>query len=285
MTKKVRSLFISDVHLGCRYSKAEELRSFLKGYEAEYLYLVGDIVDGWKLKKNFYWEDSYSFFLRKVLSMVKHGTKVYYAIGNHDEFLKHFAPHRFGNIALGDQFVHQTADGRRLLVIHGDYFDHLTKHFNWIYHLGDHAYSLALFVNRWMNAARRALGLSYWSFSAMLKGKVKKAVNYVNSFESFVARYTLQRGCTGVICGHIHWPAIKDIEGVQYYNCGDWIENCTALVELESGEIELVHWSDIASDIGEAVEPAPLEETSPTDAAALAMLAQAGGWSKRLQAG
>lgn len=264
MSHKVRSLFISDVHLGCRYCKADELRSFLKGYEPEYLYLVGDIVDGWKLKKNFYWEDGYNFFVRKILSMVKRGTRVYYAVGNHDEFLKHFSPHLFGNIELADQFIHETADGRRLLVIHGDYFDHLTKHFNWVYHLGDRAYSVALWLNRWMNTLRRALGWSYWSFSAMLKARVKKAVNYVNSFETFVARYTLQHHCTGVVCGHIHSPAIKHLEGIDYYNCGDWIENCTALVEHENGQIELVRWFDMQSPVEtpEGEFDAPADEPS-----------------------
>ncbi|MFM8579765.1 MAG: UDP-2,3-diacylglucosamine diphosphatase [Planctomycetaceae bacterium] len=237
---RVRSLFISDVHLGCGFSRSRDLFEFLGRFEPEHLYLVGDIIDGWKLKRNFIWNDTASFVVRRVLGMLKHGTRVFYATGNHDEFLRDFSPHTFGHMELADQFIHETADGRRLLVIHGDCFDHLTKHAAWIYHLGDRAYTLALHLNKWMNHLRRSLGYPYWSFSSMLKSRVKRAVNFVNDFELFVARYTVQQGCSGVVCGHIHVPALRTIQGVDYYNCGDWVEHGTALVEHLDGKIELV---------------------------------------------
>ncbi len=237
---RVRSLFVSDVHLGCGFSRAGELFDFLGRFEPDRLYLVGDIIDGWKLKRNLFWTDTSSFVVRRVLGMLKRGTRVYYATGNHDEFLRQFSPHAFGHMELADQFIHETLSGERLLVIHGDVFDHLTKHAAWVYKLGDRAYTAALHLNAWMNAARRALGYPEWSFSSMLKSKVKTAVNFINDFEHFVARYTRQEGCTGVICGHIHVPAIRTIDGIAYYNCGDWVEHCTALVEHLDGTMELV---------------------------------------------
>lgn len=237
---RVRALFVSDVHLGCQFSRSEELFAFLGNYEPDRLYLVGDIIDGWKLGRSFVWSDTASFVIRRVLGMLKRGTRVFYVTGNHDEFLRQFSPHTFGHMELDDQFVHVTATGRRLLVIHGDCFDHLTKHAAWVYHLGDRAYTAALHVNRWMNLVRRWLGYPYWSFSSMLKTRVKSAVNFINDFEAFVVRYTRQQGCAGVICGHIHVPAIRHLSGIDYYNCGDWVEHCTAIVEHLDGRMELV---------------------------------------------
>ncbi len=238
---RVRSLFLSDLHLGCRFSRAEELFQFLGRVEPDRLYLVGDIIDGWKLKRSFYWNDTSSFVVRRMLGMLKRGTRIFYATGNHDEFLRPFAPQTLGGVELADMFIHDTIDGRRLLVIHGDFFDHLTKHAAWVYHLGDRAYTAALHLNKWMNLARRSLGYPYWSFSSLLKTKVKRAVNFINDFEHFVARYTKKKDCAGVVCGHIHVPAIRQIDGVDYYNCGDWMEHCTALVEHVDGRFELVN--------------------------------------------
>jgi len=237
---RVRALFISDVHLGCGFSRTEELFEFLGRYEPDRLYLVGDIIDGWKLKRAFAWNDTASFVVRRVLGMLKRGTRVHYVTGNHDEFLREFSPHVFGNMELADQFVHETVGGERLLVIHGDVFDHLTKHAAWVYKLGDRAYTAALHLNQWMNMARRWMGKPYWSFSSLLKSRVKSAVNFINDFEQFVARYTMQQGCSGVVCGHIHVPAMRRLGDVAYYNCGDWVEHCTALVEHVDGRIELV---------------------------------------------
>ena len=237
---RIRSLFISDVHLGTSESKAAEANHFLRHVHCEKLILNGDIIDGWKLKRSFYWTDTSSFVVRRILGMLKRGTRIVYVTGNHDEFLRTFSPQTFGHMELVDMCVHETADGRRLLVIHGDFFDHLTKHAAWVYHLGDRAYTLALHLNKWMNIARRSLGYPYWSFSSLLKSKVKRAVNFINDFEHFVARYTKRKGCTGVICGHIHVPVIRRIDGIDYFNCGDWMEHCTALVEHLDGRIELV---------------------------------------------
>ena len=267
---RVRALFISDVHLGCRFSRAEELFAFLGRIEPDRLYLVGDIIDGWKLKRSFYWTDTSSFVVRRILGMLKRGTRIVYVTGNHDEFLRTFSPQAFGHMELVDRCVHQTADGSRLLVIHGDFFDHLTKHAAWVDHLGDRAYTLALHLNKWMNIARRSLGYPYWSFSSLLKSKVKRAVNFINDFELFVARYTKKKGCTGVICGHIHVPAIRQIDGVGYFNCGDWMEHCTALVENLDGRIELVDHTWLEGQPTVQEEPAEATPFEPVIAAMLA---------------
>jgi UDP-2,3-diacylglucosamine pyrophosphatase LpxH len=237
---RVESLFLSDIHLGCRFSRSREVFEFLGRYEPANLFLVGDIVDGWKLRRSFAWNDTCSFVVRRVLGMLKRGTRVHYATGNHDEFLRAWSPQTFGNVELADQFIHVTRDGRRLLVIHGDLFDQVTKHARWIYRLGDRAYTVALHANALTNSVRRRLGYPHWSLSAALKGRVKTAVNFINDFERFVARYTRDQGCTGVVCGHIHVPAIRQLEGVEYYNCGDWVEHCTAIVEHLDGRLELV---------------------------------------------
>ena len=242
---RVRALFVSDVHLGCRFSQSDRLFDFLGHFEPDRLYLVGDIVDGWKMKRVFFWNDTASYVIRRVLGMLKRGTRVFYVTGNHDEFLRPFGPHTLGHMELGDSFVHVTVDGRRLLVIHGDCFDHLTKHAAWVYKLGDRSYSVALHVNNLLNRVRRRLGYPHWSFSAMLKKRVKQAVNFINDFEHFVARTTRQFGCAGVICGHIHVPAMRRIDGIDYYNCGDWIEHCSAIVEHLDGRIELVYADDL----------------------------------------
>jgi len=263
---RVRSLFLSDLHLGCKFSRVDELFAFLGRVEPDRLYLVGDIVDGWKMKRSFFWSDSSSFVVRRILGMLKRGTKVFYTTGNHDEFLRSFSPQTLGGVELADMFIYETVDGRRLLVIHGDFFDHLTKHAAWVYHLGDRAYTAALHLNKWMNLARRFLGYPYWSLSSLLKTKVKRAVNFINDFELFVARYTKKKNCSGVICGHIHVPIIRKIDGIDYYNCGDWMEHCTALVEHLDGRIELVDhtWLEGLSEPNSA----ETEQTSDTEIAA-----------------
>jgi len=255
---RVRALFVSDVHLGCCFSRAGELYEFLGRFEPDRLYLVGDIIDGWKLKRNFVWTDTASFVVRRILGMLRRGTLVHYATGNHDEFLRAFSPHAFGHMELADQFVHETLTGERLLVIHGDVFDQLTKHAAWVYALGDRAYTAALHLNAWMNATRRLLGYTPWSFSSMLKSKVKSAVNFINDFERLVARSTRQAGCTGVVCGHIHVPAIRTIDGVAYYNCGDWVEHCSALVEHVDGTMELLRYDASTGRAAEAARRLPL---------------------------
>lgn len=249
---RIQSLFVSDVHLGCRFSRAAELFEFPGRFEPENLYLVGDIVDGWKLRRNFAWDDTASFVCRRVLGMLKRGTRVHYATGNHDEFLRALSPQILGHVELADQCIHETRDGRRLLVIHGDLFDQVTRHARWIERFGARAYTAALHANAWTNAVRRRLGYPRWSLSAALKSRVNTAVNFINDFEGFVARYTSELGCTGVVCGHIHVPAIRTLEGIGYYNCGDWVEHCTAVVEHLDGRMELVRHHDAvaAASIG-----------------------------------
>lgn len=246
--KRVRSVFVSDVHLGCRHSKAEMLSSFLKQYTCDYLYLVGDIIDGWKLHRGFHWNDTYTLVIRRIFSMVKHGTTVRYVAGNHDEFLRDYMDELqtalTGHIEIGDEFVHHAADGRQLLVLHGDKFDGVSLTMPWLAFLGDRAYSLLLLLNTAGNWARRKCGLQYKPYSLLMKQNVKRAVNYVTNFEELMAVHTRKRDCEGIICGHIHTPAIKKLGDLTYYNCGDWVESCTALLEHDDGRIELVRFQE-----------------------------------------
>src|SRR5262245_49102942 len=197
MRTRVRSIFVSDVHLGCRHSQAHLLHSFLKQYTCDYLYLVGDIVDGWKMRGGFHWNDSYTLLVRRIFGMVKHGTTVRYVAGNHDEFLRNYMDELrmalTGHIEIADEFLHETADGRRMLVIHGDLFDTVSVNMPWLAWIGDHAYSLLLALNTTGNWVRRKLGLKYKSYSQFMKQNVKRAVNYVGSFEEFIAMHTRQQ--------------------------------------------------------------------------------------------
>jgi UDP-2,3-diacylglucosamine pyrophosphatase LpxH len=251
MERKIRSVFISDVHLGCKYARAEDLLEFLDNLpnKPQYLYLVGDIIDGWRMKsRGIYWTKKYTDVVRKILKWSrKHKTIVRYAIGNHDEVLRNFIDENSvieGNIELSNEFIHETADGRRLLVIHGDEFDHFTKHWTWLSKIADGAYNFALWLNKQYNAIRRRLGWKYWSLSAVLKTKVKEAAKYINNFEQLLSKHTKMRECKGVVCGHIHVPVIKEMDGIMYHNCGDWVEHCTGIIEWENGELELVHHHD-----------------------------------------
>jgi len=239
-----RTVWVSDVHLGTAGCKAEHLVEFLKGHTCDTLYLVGDIIDGWKLKNHFYWPQEHTNVVRKVLTKAKRGTKVYYVTGNHDEFLRKFVGFRLelGNIKFVNELVHQTADGRRLLITHGDAFDVITRYHAWIAMAGDTLYEGTMRFNYWFNKGRSLLGMRYWSLSAFAKQHVKTAVNVVSTFEESVARECKRRGLDGVVCGHIHHAEIRDINGVRYHNCGDWVESCTALVEHLDGRIELLRW-------------------------------------------
>lgn len=236
----VRAFFLSDVHLGSRYSRADKATELLAKYKPEKLFLVGDIVDGWKLQRDFYWRDEFDAFVRLLIKLMDQGTTIYYIAGNHDDFLRHFLPLHIGCLHFGNEFIHETKEGQKLLVIHGDNFDVLTKHWVLINKMGDMAYSTALWVNSWFNWFFTKMGMEYWSLSAYLKHNIKQAVNYINNFEEIVAKYTKKHNCNGVVCGHIHTPVIKDINGVTYYNCGDWVESLTALVEDHDGNISLI---------------------------------------------
>lgn len=239
-----RSIFISDIHLGTRGCKADILLDFLKFTDSEYLYLVGDILDGWRMRKSWYWTQSHNDVIQKVLRKARKGTKVVYVPGNHDEVLRDYVDMQFGGISVVSEAVHVTAKGERYLVIHGDEFDGVVRYARWLALLGDWAYNLMLSVNHWFNHARRLMGLKYWSLSAYLKAKVKNAVEYISRFEDALADEARRRQFEGVICGHIHHAEIRDMGGVLYCNDGDWVESCTALVEHFDGRLEILNWAD-----------------------------------------
>lgn len=239
---KYRTIWISDLHLGTSGCNAALLLDFLRSIECETLYLVGDIVDGWRLRKGWYWPDSHNEIVRRILKMAHKGTRVLYVAGNHDEMLRDYVGLGFGGIDLMNEAVHTTADGRRLLVTHGDAFDGVVLYARWLAFLGDQAYYLMLKANRWFNAARKAMGLPYWSLSAYMKRRVKNAVQYVCRFEEAVAHEATTRGLDGVVCGHIHCAEIRRIGDITYYNDGDWVESCTALTEDDQGAMAILDW-------------------------------------------
>lgn len=246
--RRYRTIWISDVHLGTRDAKAEYLADFLRHSQADILYLVGDIIDGWRLKRSWYWVPSHEAVIREVLHKARNGTRVIYVPGNHDEMLRDYVGIVLGGVAVMGEVVHETADGRRLLVIHGDQFDGIFRCARWLTRLGDHAYKTALALNRWFNLMRRRLGLPYWSLSAYLKHRVKNAVAFIADFETALAYEARRRGVDGVVCGHIHHAEIRDIDGVLYANSGDWVEGCSALVERGDGELAIVRWTCISQD-------------------------------------
>jgi UDP-2,3-diacylglucosamine pyrophosphatase LpxH len=236
------TIFLSDVHLGSRGCQADALIEFLKVHTCDRLYLVGDIIDGWRLKKSLYWPQSHSNVIRRLLTLTKRGTEIVFVTGNHDEFLRRYSDHAFGNITLVDRAVHHTEDGRRLLVVHGDEYDVITRYHRWIAFLGDVGYNFMLEVNRLNNWFRERLGFGRWSLSAWVKHKVKRAVSFISDFEDAVAKECEREGFDGVVCGHIHHAEIRRIGAIDYYNCGDWVESCTALVEDEQGTMRVIHW-------------------------------------------
>jgi len=237
-----RTIWLSDVHLGTRGCRAEALADFLKHHRCERLFLVGDIVDGWRMKARMYWPQAHNNVIRRVLTKARRGCRVVYVTGNHDEFLRRYSRLELGNILLCDSADHVTADGRRLLVIHGDQYDAVVQGHKWLAFLGDKGYEFLLVLNRWFNRFRERFGFGYWSLSAAVKHRVKKAVNYISDFEDTVAWDCRRQGFDGVVCGHIHHAEIRDFNDVTYYNCGDWVESCTALVEHHDGRIELRRW-------------------------------------------
>jgi len=237
-----RAIFISDLHLGTPGCQADALLDFLKEHTSDYLYLVGDIIDGWQLRRRWYWPQAHNDVIQKLLRKARKGTRVIYVPGNHDEFARHFLDHHFGGIEVMEEAVHRTADGRQLWVIHGDYFDAVVQQAKWLAYVGDYLYEFTLKLNRYLNNMRGRLGLPYWSLSAYLKHKVKKALNYVTDFENAVAHEAEKQGYQGVVCGHIHRAEIRDVNGILYCNDGDWVESRTALVENEQGELSLLFW-------------------------------------------
>ena len=240
-----RCVFISDTHLGTRGCRGEFLADFLRQTSCDQLYLVGDIIDGWRLRKSWYWDDSHDEVLRLILRKARAGTLVTYIPGNHDEMFRSWLPMglEIAGIKLREEAMHVTVDGKRLLVTHGDAFDSVVRYAKFLAVLGDSAYTFALVSNRWFNAVRRRLGYPYWSLSAWLKRQVKGAVKAIDRVESARASEARRRGFDGVVCGHIHHPEIREVDGVMYFNDGDWVESCTALVEHHDGRMELIDWA------------------------------------------
>ena len=251
MEKTYRSIFVSDVHLGTKDCKADQLSNFLKNNSCDTLYLIGDIIDGWKVTRNkFKWKQSHTNVIRRILGHAKRGTRVVYIAGNHDEFLRPLIPYglNFGLIELCNQTEHHGLDGKRYLVVHGDMFDGITRLAPWLSFLGDRSYDIVLNLNTKFNWFRHKLGFGYWSLSKFLKQRVKKAVDFMFRFETNLAGYCKKRGFDGVICGHIHHAEIKEIDGIVYMNDGDWVESLTALVENWDGTWEIVHWTKEKDD-------------------------------------
>ncbi|MFM7227358.1 MAG: UDP-2,3-diacylglucosamine diphosphatase [Betaproteobacteria bacterium] len=240
-----RTIFISDIHLGTSGCQAKRLLEFLKATESDKLYLIGDIVDGWQLKRRWYWHQTHNDVVQLVLKKAKKGTKVIFVPGNHDESIRQFIGMDFGGIKIRDELVHKTADGRKLLVLHGDRFDGVIACAKWLAYVGDSLYTLILKFNQYYNSWRARVGLPYWSLSQYLKLKVKNAVSYITSFEQALADEARKKGLDGVICGHIHKPEIREIDGILYCNDGDWVESLSALIEEPTGQLKLVDWHEI----------------------------------------
>ncbi len=238
--RRCRTLFVSDIHLGMRGAQAERFLAFLKGIDAQTIYLVGDIVDGWKLKRRWYWPQSHNDVVQTLLDRARQGARMVYIPGNHDELLRGFYGTHFGGIEVTETAMHKAADGKRYLVIHGDQFDVVVRRARWLAFVGDAGYVLALRANVHVNRLRRRLGFSYWSLSAWLKHRVKEAVGAIGDFERALSDAAIKVGADGVICGHVHTAAMHDVHGVRYINTGDWVESCTAVVENFDGTFEII---------------------------------------------
>ncbi|MCO5066627.1 MAG: UDP-2,3-diacylglucosamine diphosphatase [Rhizobiaceae bacterium] len=253
--RRYRSLFISDLHLGTRGAQADALLEFLREHDADTIYLVGDIVDGWRLRTSWHWPQSHNDVVQKLLRKARKGARIVYVPGNHDEFLRAFCGSNFGEIELVESIVHRAADGKRYLVIHGDVFDVVVRHAKWLAFLGDWAYVLALELSRQVNHVRRRFGFTYWSLSAWAKAKVKNAVNFIGRFEETLAMEAARCGVDGVICGHIHTASQRNFNGLAYINTGDWVESCTAIVEHYDGRMELIRWQMFSAALNAGKPP------------------------------
>jgi UDP-2,3-diacylglucosamine pyrophosphatase LpxH len=245
----VNSVFISDIHLGFHGCSAEYLCDFLEQVSCRNLYLVGDIVDFWHMRRKRYWPESHARVVQKILQMAQDGTRVVMVPGNHDETLRQYNGMTIGSIEVNDRLVHETPDGKHLLVLHGDQFDSVVRCSPLLAMIGSGLYGVLLSMNTWINAVRRRLGRDYWSLAAYLKGKVKNAVQYIGRFEEAVVTAARRENVDGVICGHIHRAEISRMGDITYMNCGDWVESCTALMEHHDGRIELVQWREQATSL------------------------------------
>lgn len=240
---RVRTIFLSDIHLGTRGCQAERLLDFLRTHEAEHLYLLGDIIDFWAMSRSVHWSPAQNTVIQKVLRRARHGEKVMLVPGNHDEALRELVGASFGSILVAGEHVHVTADGRRFLLLHGDEFDQITRHHRWLAVLGDIGYNLLVRLNAWLSWLRRTLRIhGYWSLAGYAKRRVKRAVSFICDFEDAAIHAVRDRGLDGIICGHIHAAALRDIGGLAYVNCGDWVDSCTAVVEHLDGRLEIICW-------------------------------------------
>jgi UDP-2,3-diacylglucosamine pyrophosphatase LpxH len=241
---RFRSIWISDVHLGTRACKAEYLLDFLRHTESKKLYLIGDMIDFWNLRNGWYWPASHNQVIQTVMDKASRGTEVVYVPGNHDEIFRDHLGRVFGGVRVESDAIHETADGRRLLVLHGDEFDSVVKYSKWLAMFGSWLYDVLLAANRWVNFFRRRLGFPYWSLAAYLKQKAKGAVNFISNFEQALVHEARRRDVHGIVCGHIHHATIEEYDGLLYCNDGDWVESCTALVEHHDGRLAIIHWAD-----------------------------------------
>ena len=269
--KNYKTIFISDIHLGSKACQAELLLDFLKHNDSEKLYLVGDIVDGWRLKRKWYWPQSHNDVVQKILRKARKGTEIIYVPGNHDEGLRRYIGTHFGGIEVRPTDIYEAINGDKYLVLHGDSFDNVMLYARWLAYVGDHAYDLVLRLNTVFNGLRRLMGLRYWSLSSYLKIKVKNAVQFISEFERVLVNEAQKAGVQGVICGHIHHAEMKQYGDIIYMNDGDWVESCTALVEHFDGTWEIVFWADIVAQRGgtskatavlESAEDKPLAEAA-----------------------
>ncbi len=258
-----RTLFISDIHLGTKACQAGALLDFLRRYDAQTIYLVGDVIDFWRIKRSPHWPQAHNDVIQKLLRKVRKGTRLIFIPGNHDEALRPYCGQQFGGVEFKLNDIHETADGRRFVVMHGDEFDVVIRYVKWLALLGDWAYVVALNVNTAFNKVRRTFGLPYWSLSAYLKQKVKKAVNYIGDFETALIGEARRQKADGVICGHIHHPAMRQFDGVLYVNVGDWVESGTAVGETPEGKLEMIRWMEVAG-----IERESADEPRSVDAAA-----------------
>jgi len=263
---RVRSLFLSDIHLGTRACQAHRLLAFLREHPAEQTYLIGDIVDFWAMHRGICWSSAQNTVVQKLLRRARHGERIVFIPGNHDEALREYLDVSFGDIEVREEAVHETLDGRRLLLTHGDVFDQVTRHHRWVAVAGDVAYNLLVRLNLVLSWTRRTLGIAgYWSLAGYAKRKVKTALSFIFDFEDSAVRHARERGLDGIICGHIHWAAIKEIDGLLYANCGDWVDSCSAIVEHFDGRLELVVWD---GDRAAVTEDEPVTAALVADVAA-----------------
>ena len=241
--KSYRSVFVSDIHLGTKMSQPDKLLDFMKTFECEKIYLVGDIVDCWSISKKPIWPQFHNDTVQKLLRKARKGTEVYYIPGNHDDVLRNYCDNEFGNIMLVRETIHIGVDNKLYLVTHGDQFDIVMRNAEWLAHLGSWAYDVSIELSRFVNKVRTVFGLPYWSLSSYLKNTVKESVSFIGNYEETLSKYVKGKNLNGIICGHIHHANIRDIDGITYMNCGDWVESCTALVENHDGTFEIIKWS------------------------------------------